>query len=78
MIPQHLLQSLLSFSEFLLARMSHVFAANDREHLQANHDYGTECHRVEGHRVVIRAVVGHPHHATRANLRLQARGALWL
>lgn len=78
MIPQNLLQSLLGFAHLLLRRVGFPLAAKYAVHLQGNSHHGTECHRVERGRVVVRAIVRHLNHATRANLRLQARGAQWL
>lgn len=77
-VSQYPLQFLFGFAELLLALIGRPLGSKDGEHLQTDSHHGAKCQRVERGRIVVRAIVGHPNHATRATMRLQARGALWL
>lgn len=78
MVAQNPLHFLFSFPQFLLCRMSSPLSTKDRKHLQGNRHHGAKRHRVERSRVVVRSIVGHPHHATRSHFRMQAKGDGWL
>lgn len=79
MVTQYPLHSLLGFTQLLLRCVRLPLAPKNAVHLQSHHDHGAESHRVEGDRVVVRAIVGHSRKATPAAGRLQAKGVqLWL